>query len=214
MEAKAPTHSRLYRMSETMMYLAYINILWFLFTVAGLVVFGFFPATAALFAVLRELEMKEDVKVFPFFWETFKKTFLKANLIGLIFVGVGYILYVDWMYIFYFEGGSNPLIFLTTCLLSILYIISFFFTFTMFVHYELTTFHYLKNTVLFTISQPAASLMVLLSIFVTLFAIWIVPGIIPFFSLSLVGLLTTKIAHHFFRKIEIAKINQELENGG
>lgn len=34
--------------------LAYINLLWILFTLSGFVVFGFFPATIAMLATLRQ----------------------------------------------------------------------------------------------------------------------------------------------------------------
>jgi uncharacterized membrane protein YesL len=35
--------------------LAYVNLLWFLFTAAGLLIFGFMPATVALFTRLHPL---------------------------------------------------------------------------------------------------------------------------------------------------------------
>jgi len=212
MEAKTPMDSPLYRLSEKMMRLALVNLIWILCTVGGLIILGFFPATVALFAVLRKWEMKENVHIFPFFWETFKETFFRANIFGLIFAIAGYILYVDWLYILYYEGGSNPLIFLSTCLLSILFVVSLISMLTMFVHYELSMLNYLRNAVLFSISQPGAALMFLLSIGIVLFIIWLVPGVIPFFSMSLTGLLSTKVAHHFFRKIELSKYDGNIES--
>src|SRR5436190_181234 len=44
--------------------LAYINLLWILFTLSGFVVFGFFPATIAMLATLRQFIRKNHPPVF------------------------------------------------------------------------------------------------------------------------------------------------------
>ncbi|BDG36084.1 DUF624 domain-containing protein [Saccharococcus caldoxylosilyticus] len=45
---------KLYRVCEWITRLACINILWMLFTLAGLIVFGIAPATVALFTIVRK----------------------------------------------------------------------------------------------------------------------------------------------------------------
>ncbi len=65
-----------YRVSEWIMRFAYVNILWGLFTLAGLVLFGFMPATVAMFTVIRKWLMGEtDIPVFKTFFASFKKRF-------------------------------------------------------------------------------------------------------------------------------------------
>ncbi len=44
----------LYRICEWVMRLAYVNLLWIGIFWLGLVVFGFFPSSAAMFAVVRK----------------------------------------------------------------------------------------------------------------------------------------------------------------
>ena len=48
----------------------YANLLWFVFTMLGLGVFGFMPATTALFSVTRKWIMgKTDIPIFKTFWQ-------------------------------------------------------------------------------------------------------------------------------------------------
>nr|WP_052044317.1 DUF624 domain-containing protein [Alkalihalobacillus alcalophilus] len=68
--------SPLYTISDWIMRLAYINLLWLLFMIIGLFIVGFMPATVAMFTVIRMLLMKEEsVPIFKTFL-----TFLKRNL--------------------------------------------------------------------------------------------------------------------------------------
>lgn len=70
----------LYRTSEWIMRLVYLNLLWIAFSLLGIVLFGFFPATAAMFSVVRKWIMGEtDVRVFKEFWQTYRKEFWKSN---------------------------------------------------------------------------------------------------------------------------------------
>lgn len=69
-----------------MIELAYINVLWILFSSIGLIIFGIFPATAAMFSVVGKLiKNEESIKIFPAYWTSFRSYFLQANGFGLIF---------------------------------------------------------------------------------------------------------------------------------
>src|SRR5690625_1995366 len=64
---------RLYRICEVITKFAYVNILWFVFTLLSLIIFGFMPATVALFSVTRKWVMGDmDVPVFSTFWGTYR----------------------------------------------------------------------------------------------------------------------------------------------
>ena len=55
------------------------------------------PATVALFGVINKLlEEQENVRIFREFWSLYKKYFIRSNLIGLIMLIIGIILYIDF----------------------------------------------------------------------------------------------------------------------
>ncbi|KPC99769.1 hypothetical protein LR69_02005 [Geobacillus sp. BCO2] len=77
---------KLYRACEWITRLAYINLLWLVFTVFGLVILGIAPATVALFTIVRKwlLFHDHDVPVLKTFVRTYKGEFWRANRIGLL----------------------------------------------------------------------------------------------------------------------------------
>ena len=74
--------SNFYRAAEWISRLFLLNILWVVFTIVGLGIFGFGPATAAMFAIVRKwiITPQED---FPLFKTSGKTT--NHVLLGLTF---------------------------------------------------------------------------------------------------------------------------------
>ncbi len=78
------------------MRLAYLNVLWILFSLAGLVAFGLMPATAAMFTVAREwAKGNTDAPVFSVFFRAFKKEWRASQILGLIVVTAALFLFAD-----------------------------------------------------------------------------------------------------------------------
>lgn len=63
---------------------AYLQLLWMLFTVCGLVIFGLFPATYALLSVVREREELSSLEAFHKFKKLFVSSFKPMNKTGLL----------------------------------------------------------------------------------------------------------------------------------
>jgi uncharacterized membrane protein YesL len=84
-----------------------VNVLWLLFTLMGGVIFGLFPATAAMFAVVGRWQAGEaEVPVLRTFWETYRNGFGSSLLIGYALVIVGMVLAADLMF---FTWGETVL---------------------------------------------------------------------------------------------------------
>ncbi|MFB1049854.1 DUF624 domain-containing protein [Paraliobacillus sp. JSM ZJ581] len=63
---------------------AYLQVLWVLFSLLGLVVLGVFPATHALITVLKEKDLSA-VEAFRIFRNAFTHAFLKLSGAGIVF---------------------------------------------------------------------------------------------------------------------------------
>ncbi len=69
-----------YRISEKIMYACYINFLWILFTILGLGILGFMPATVAMYAVFRKFLMGEsDVKFLSCLYKRIRRNLLNPT---------------------------------------------------------------------------------------------------------------------------------------
>ncbi|KAA0965481.1 DUF624 domain-containing protein [Sporosarcina sp. ANT_H38] len=193
------------RISYRMIELAYINLLWVFFTLVGLVAFGIFPATAAMFAVVRKLIRDEEkFKILPSFWALFRADFLKTNGFGLIFLVISYCFYFNFSFL---QLNRGELQFLYPVLIFILIssIITLFFFFPVYVHFNLKFFQYLKQSFLIAITSPIEVITIGALAGSIYFVATLYPGIIPLFTGSVFAYVATLISFRSFARIEKKK---------
>lgn len=188
-----------------MLKIAYLNILWILFSLLGLVLFGLFPATAAMFAVVKSwFNQDSDPRIFHTFWAYFKQNFIRLNGYAILFIIVGYILYYDFMFL-QLNAGKLTFLLPILVLISIAYTITLLFFFPVYTHFELKFFQTIKQAFLVGVTSPLETLSIALS-FVALYSIVsFVPGLIPLFTGSVLAIASTWISYRAFRKIEKRK---------
>ena len=193
------------KLAYLMVKLAYINLLWILFTCLGLIVFGLFPATAAMFAVVHKMiKGEEDLKIFRSFWMLFRTEFFKLNGHGLIFYAVAYFLYFDFTFL---KLNSGRFEFLYPALIFILIssAITLLFFFPVYVHFKLRFFQYFKQAFLIALTSPAEIFLIILSAVAIYIAATILPGIIPLFTGSVFAYLSIWISFRALDKIKKRK---------
>ena len=162
----------------------FVNLCWIAFIVLGLGIFGFFPATVALFTIVRKW-LRKDTD-FPI-WKTFKQMYLKewkrSNQIGLVFYSIGLFLYLDIRLTETFMSGvlaSFLSIIFSIMLLILLLVVSYFFA--VYVHYELSNKEYIKQSFLITLTSLPSTIGIGAGFFVIGSLINQMPGLIPFIS--------------------------------
>lgn len=203
--------SRMLRMCEWVMRLAYTNLLWLLFTLLGLGIFGLMPATTALFSVMRKwIQGHEQVSVFRLFWKVYREEFIRSNLIGVVLFIIGMIIYVDLAYIYPTSWFWHVLRF-AIYIFGFLFIVSLFYIFPLLAHYDWKKRLYLKFSLLLGISylQYTLSMLVFSAVLFVLFAY--LPGIVPFFSVSILAYGHMWLAYQVFKKVECESEQQAAE---
>jgi uncharacterized membrane protein YesL len=195
---------RIYGICEWITRLAYVNILWGLFTLVGAIFLGVAPATVALFTVVRKwlLFSDNDVPIFKTFFNTYKKEFLQANKMGLFIGLVSYILYIDFLYIANVREAFQLAFSVFLFVILVFYAITLLYIFPIYVHYELRFLQYIKYSFFIGMANPLMTLTMFLSIILLTVLFIYIPGLIPFFSVSLVSVVLMWCALRGFRKIE------------
>jgi uncharacterized membrane protein YesL len=191
-----------YKFSDWFVKLAYINILWILFSSFGLIVIGFFPATFAMFSVIRRILNKEDVSIFKTFLKSYTGDFLKSNVIGWMITIVFTVLYFDIRIIEASENGFFQFFYLPLLIIGFLFLATVLYVIPTYIHYDLKLFQVFKNSFVIMIVNPLNTITMLSTIFVIYFVSYMIPGIIPFFSGSLLTLFLMMAALRSFQKIE------------
>lgn len=201
-------NGRLFRYCEIISRFAYVNLLWIGFSLLGLGIFGIMPATAAMFSVVRKWVMKDmDVPVFQTFWENYKRDFIKVNILGLVLVIIGYILYVDFALLP--TGGWFTILRIALIVVGLLYAIVLLYLFPIFVHYEWKKRMYLKYALLLGSAHPHYTLLMVVLIGAVYYISMFIPGLIPFFSVSVTAYFMMWTAYQIIRRMEEVHAKKE-----
>lgn len=195
---------RFLRICEVISKLAYANLLWILFTLLGLGIFGFMPATVALFTVTRKWVMgNRDIPVFKTFWTTYRQEFFKSTLFGAMLFVIGYIIYIDLT--FSPTGGLFTLLRIALFACGVAYVILLLYIFPIYVHYNWSKRLYIKYALLIGISYPHYTFVLLAGIAALYYLCISIPGVIPFFSVSLLSYMMMWFVYKVIQKMELAQ---------
>ena len=198
----------IYNSTSWIIRFVYVNILWISFTALGLILFGFFPATAAMFSIVRKWIMgNHDIPIFKTFLKGFRSEFMQSNILGLILIVIGYILYIDYMYIQTVGRSLATLLAIILIMVSIVYLIMLLYIFPIVVHYQLKTLNYLKIALMIGLASPLATVLMIIGLTVIYFLIKFIPGLTPFFLGICVSYTVMWGAFNAIRKVEMKNGN-------
>ncbi|OAS83052.1 MULTISPECIES: YesL family protein [Metabacillus] len=208
-----------YKLSVLIMRFSLTNVLWVLFnfpivyillillvgdisnlqmgllTIAILAPFIFFPATAAMYGVVRKWVMGDgDIPIFKSFLRYYKENYKRSFLIGVVFT----LFWTSWVlnYLMFFQQQS---VFFNVMFMVIT---AFFFTwnayfFSYTVHFEMKFFTSLKSSFILAIGSPFSTIGVALINGALIFISFNFTFLIPFF----VGSLSAYFSFLYFYKV-------------
>ncbi|NLM97302.1 MAG: YesL family protein [Halanaerobiaceae bacterium] len=207
------TDSGIYRITEWISRLVYANLLWVLFTLLGLGVFGIMPATLGLFAVINKwLNGQENFPVFREYWKNYKGYFWRINLLGLIMFAIGAVLYIDLEYFQDARGALYQLIEYLFYLFIFLYLIDLIYIFPLFLKYDIKLRYIIKNALFFALLAPAETVKIILGLAVITLLFWRLPSLLPFLAVSLPVFLISWFSGTGIEKVE-GKIRENRNSG-
>ncbi|MBP3953351.1 YesL family protein [Bacillus suaedae] len=196
------TMGGIYKVCEWLMRLAYLNLIWLGFSIIGLFILGLFPATIAMFVIVRKMLMgDDDIPIFKTFWASFKKEFIKSNLLGLTFLLVGYILYVNIQFLGS-TAGLFSLLYYPTLLLGLGIILTSLYVFPVYVHYDISLPQIIKHSILIMLMNPISTVLKVMGAFAVYLLMTSIPGLIPLFSGSALALVIMWASFLAFTRIE------------
>ncbi|MEC5271567.1 YesL family protein [Caldifermentibacillus hisashii] len=192
--------NRLYSLAEWISKLAYLNVLWLLFTLFGLIVFGMMPSTVSMFTIIRKwLKGDADFPIFRTFSKVYKQEFLKSNIIGGILAVFYVMILIDLFYLNALKNFSIISILLYLFMFAV--IMTTLYIFPVFVHYELNTFTVIKNSFLLMLINPFTNIVIILSLAITFYVMKILPALIVFYGASFPALSIMASCYMTFERL-------------
>ncbi|WP_077622335.1 YesL family protein [Sediminibacillus massiliensis] len=178
---------------------------WFFYVVKGAFLFGIFPATAALYAVIRhwlknggkEGEIQELYKKF------YKENFRNANISGWLIVIAGVMVYLNWVSLAYI---TNPVakmaLYGIIILFSVLILVIWLFLFPVLVHYQLSWLNYFILSLRLGFTYLPITLLQLFLLGICAVLLLNFPAISVLFGLTIIALLQTFICNYVFYRMD------------
>jgi uncharacterized membrane protein YesL len=164
-----------------------LNILWLLFTVVGLGIFGILPATTAVFAIVRSWIMKKDtLNLFKEFWKHYRAEFKRANIFGLFVWVFAYFFYIDWKFVQKIDDGYSLVGYILLLSLFFIFSLILIYLFPLVVHYNISFGKAVKTGLLLALLNPIYSVLIIVTCILIYMLFTKIPsliflfGIIPF----------------------------------
>ncbi|MDX8047225.1 YesL family protein [Gracilibacillus sp. S3-1-1] len=192
-----------YKISEWVMRVSVLNLLWIFFSILGLGIVGFFPATVAMYTIVRKwIKGETDVRIFHTFTQTFKHSLWKANVLGYISVIGGLILYLDYVVIQRMDMMLYVGLGLLLLTITFYYVMIVFFLFPVYVHYDIKLIECFKYAFIIGAAYPLRTIYMLFTMFVIYYITASFPVIFLFFSGSIGSLLIMRFTYVAFKRTE------------
>ncbi|MDC3415921.1 YesL family protein [Aquibacillus salsiterrae] len=202
------------KIPEWIIKFTYVNLLWYCFTVVGLFFFGFFPATMALFAIIRKWIMGEtDIPTFRTFWHYYKKDFVKSNVVGFMLTISSAMLYLDYVLLEQARGLIFNSLFALLLPIIFMFIFTICYSFSVFVHYNFRPVKVIHQAFLVMIVSPLSTLMMIAGMVILYFSLRGFPGLVVLFGPSLLALLVMYSSYLSFENILNRKQKDSVEVG-
>lgn len=193
----------IYKLSKYILNFMYVNFLWLLFSILGLIITGFFPSTVAMFTVVRKWVLGESgVPIFETFWSSYKKQFLRSNLLGYSLCFIGVVIYTDLFFLQQVENNYLQILYIPALFLTLLYLLTLLFVIPIVVHYDVKGFQIIKNAFYISIISPLSIIKMVLSLLIIGYLLITFPALWVLFSGSASSYFIMRIANSAFLKYE------------
>lgn len=194
----------LYRLCDWFYRLAFLNLIWIAFTLAGFILFGIFPSTTAAFSVIRKwLRGEKDVPLVRTFWQSYRKEFIHSNKLGILFGLAACILLVDLKFVQTLHGVAFISLTSIFSLLIILFVFTLIYIFPVYVHYELRTLLYIRQAFFIAIVNPIQTILLVLASVLSFYVTMMLSGLFLFFGISGISLMIMWYSLRIFMNMDM-----------
>lgn len=193
-----------YRLAIWITRFVYLNFLWMTFTLLGLIIFGFMPATTGMFAVVRKWNQgDEDIPIFKLFWKTYKNEFLRSNGLGFLLAAIGYLLLMEFQILRTQDSLGYFIASYGVVAIMILYGIVILYALPVHAHFKINIFQVTKWALIIGIVHPLLTVFLSVSTGLIVYITWkTIPPLLIFSGGSVISYILTWGASKTFLKYE------------
>jgi len=192
---------KLYRLCTWVSNFAILNLL---FLISCIPIITIFPASAALFAVVRQLVKNNQISIFKKYWMYFAENFKQSFLIGIFSTCISLFLFVDFRIIDHMQTSIKSIFFSCLVAITVYFILFLFCAFPLMVNSYYSTKQLILNAFKLSMYKPHLTLINLIATSAIVLASLKSTYILVFFSCSFTAYLTYWIAERKFSALELS----------
>ncbi|GAB2559991.1 YesL family protein [Gracilibacillus alcaliphilus] len=168
----------------------YLQILWLVFTLLGLGIFGAAPATVAVYRIQQRLiEEKQVVSIRGVFWQEYKQHFRQSNLLAWMLVVIGAVIYFDLQFFMASASSWSFYVSVFFYILSVWYMITVLYILPVYVHYSLSVVGCFKQALIIGMLHPFKTIVMAISLAGTIYIMLVFPQLLLTVGISLVSFI-------------------------
>jgi len=189
-----------FRILDIFAHFVLLNILWIVLCIPIITIF---PATTALYSVVRKWVTEGiEAGAIQLFFTSFKQNFKKSFITGLFWLMAGLILYFDLSILMQIEFTGKYFVFILLTFSTILYVFISIYVFFILVQYQLSIAHTIKHALILSVSRLLHTLLFLVIIAVALFFTYYFKFLIIIFG-SMLAFIMYNIFHRLDHAITV-----------
>ncbi|MFC4388784.1 YesL family protein [Gracilibacillus marinus] len=191
--------SKWYQILEKVTNYILLSVLW---AIISLPLVTLFPATTAMFGVIKDWHEQKEKGVLKHFFKHFSNHFKKSLLLGIIFWIVCIIFILDILIMNEVKSTASTLIFSLLIMMAVVVSFICVYLFPIMVSYKLSIKNIIKNAFLFSIMYFPTSLISFSLLAVSVYIIILVP-IMVFIVVSPVAYIIYRLCNRSFSKVSV-----------
>lgn len=201
------TSSKIFSFFDILFVLVSLNVFWLLTSVVGLGIFTFMPATLTLFIMVMNYLKGYQTSLFQTLLRMFKYEYIKSQVIFIILVLAGLIIYLNIQFFSGMVNGDNVIIgyigLVINFMVLIGYIITWIHLFPVYLFYPLLNpFQIIKYSFLFGMAFPLTTFLIIIIIALnTYITIFHLPFILVLGWGSISAFVIIKLLRHRYEKL-------------
>ncbi|MCC3355347.1 YesL family protein [Bacillus sp. REN16] len=165
--------SKLYRAMDFIMNTFLLNLIWVLTCIPIITIF---PATAAMFGVVREWKREGDIRIFASFFRYFKENIKQGIVLQLIWLFIAFLFIINFNFTNQIPSNVKYLLFMLYFLVLLLFIFTSMYLFPVMVQFKVTWMQAIRNALILSISNLQYTLILLLILIIGAVTIYYFAG--------------------------------------
>jgi uncharacterized membrane protein YesL len=194
---------KIMKITEMITEFVMLNVMWFAGCILGGVIFGWAPSTVALLAVIRNKIMKKEYYgVVRSFWATYKKEFVKSNILGTVSMLFLVIVSINKINFDLQPEGIFAILSVISTIARVFICGIILYMFPLYVHYNMGLKEYFTRALNLLVVKPFVTICIILWSFLAYVIIIRIPGLIAIFGVSVYFYGIMAINYQFFMRNE------------